>query len=403
VLYRPEAFEPLTETAWNEERVREAIRALVDDVDGACRGPRLLWRAHEWDNWHATSPMKNLYVGAAGVVWALDDLQRRGQAGTRLDLGAVASRALELFRERPDFIKGMKLPAPAEAALLTGEAGILLTVWRTAPSRETADVLHARVRENVDNEADELMWGSPGTMVAARWMLEWTGEERWRDAWNESAEALWSRRGEDGLWTQHLYGRDVVGLTPPHGLVGNVQALLPLLDAERRAELLRDTAAVLARTAIQQDGLANWPPRPRPELPGPDGQIRVQWCAGAPGIVIAAADYLDEELLLAGAELVWQAGPPNLEKGPGICHGTAGNGYAFLKTFARTHDERWLDRARSFAVHALEQVERLRAAHGRGRYSLWTGDLGVALYAADCLDATAVYPVLDQRAIEASG
>jgi hypothetical protein len=27
---------------------------------------------------------------------------------------------------------------------------------------------------------------------------------------------------------------------------------------------------------------------------------------------------------------------------------------------------------------------------------LWTGDLGVALYAADCLDATAVYPVLDQ-------
>jgi hypothetical protein len=35
----------------------------------------------------------------------------------------------------------------------------------------------------------------------------------------------------------------------------------------------------------------------RPELPGPDGQIRVQWCAGAPGIVIGAADYLDEELL----------------------------------------------------------------------------------------------------------
>ena len=135
MLYRPEAFEPLTETAWDEERVRSSIRALVDDVDGACRGQRLLWRAHEWDNWHATSPMKNLYVGAAGVVWALDDLQRRGQAGTRLDLGAVASRALELFRERPDFIKGMKLPAPAEAALLTGEAGILLATWRAAPSR----------------------------------------------------------------------------------------------------------------------------------------------------------------------------------------------------------------------------------------------------------------------------
>ena len=158
---------------------------------------------------------------------------------------------------------------------------------------------------------------------------------------------------------------------------------------------MRDTAVILARTAIVDDGLANWPPRPRPELPGPDGQIRVQWCAGSPGIVIAAADYLDEELLLAGAELPWRAGPPGLEKGPSICHGTAGNGYAFLEVFARTGDERWLERARRFAVHALGQVRRLRAERGRGRYSLFTGDLGVALYAADCLDGRSAYPIFD--------
>ncbi len=394
MLYRPEAFEPLTHSAWNVERVRAAIRGLVDDVDGGCRGPRLLWRAHEWDRWHATSPMKNLYVGAAGVVWALEDLRRRGHAETRLDLAGVAGRALELFRERPDLIKGMNLPAPAESGLLTGETGILLAAWRVAQSGVLADDLYAHVRANVDNEADEVMWGSPGTLIAARTMLEWTGEERWRVAWNESAEALWSRRGEDGLWTQRLYGNELKGLTPPHGLVGNVQALVPLLDAGRRAELVRDTNAVLVGTAIHENGRANWPPRPRPELPGPDGQIRLQWCAGAPGIVIAAADYLDEDLLLAGAELVWDAGPPTLEKAACICHGTAGNGYAFLKTFARTGDERWLDRARRFAVHALEQVERLEATRGHGRYSLWTGDVGTALYAADCLEGRSAYPVL---------
>jgi hypothetical protein len=66
-----------------------------------------------------------------------------------------------------------------------------------------------------------------------------------------------------------------------------------------------------------------------------------------------------------------------------------------LKTFERTGDEQWLDRARRFAVHALEQVERLRDVRGRGRYSLWTGDVGAALYAADCLDAKARYPILD--------
>src|SRR5918996_199227 len=87
-----------------------------------------------------------------------------------------------------------------------------------------------------------------------------------------------------------------------------------------------------------------------------EGGIRLQWCHGGAGVVASTAPYLEEELLLAGAELVWQAGPASMEKGPGICHGTAGNGYAFLRTFGRTADEGWLERGRRFAVHALDQV-----------------------------------------------
>jgi hypothetical protein len=395
MLYRPETFEPLVDEGWDERRVRDGIAAIVADTDAALRGPKLLWRADAWDNWHATSPLKNLYVGAAGVLWALDQLRRRGYRETKLDLADLALRNIALFREKPDFIKVMKLPAPREAALLTGETGILLVAWRLAPSETLARELLGHVRSNVDNEAEEVMWGSPGTLIAARAMLEWTGEARWRQAWEESADALMSRRGEDGLWVQRLYGRELTSLTPPHGLVGNVQALLPLLEERAAAALRRDTAAVLAQNAVREDGLANWPPQPRPKLPGPDGQIRVQWCAGAPGIVIGAADYLDEELLVAGADLPWRAGPSNLEKGPSICHGTAGNGYAFLKAFARTGDERWLGRARRFAMHALDQVSRLRTERGRGRYSLWTGDLGVAVYAADCIEARSEYPIFD--------
>jgi lantibiotic modifying enzyme len=395
MLYRPEAFEPLVDTPWSELRARAAIRDIVADADSAFRGPRLFWQADDWDGWHGTSPMKNLYVGTAGVLWALDRLRQRGHTETELDLAGLATRNVDLFRERPDFMKGEKLPAQRESALLTGETGILLVAWRLSPSPELANDLLARVRQNVDNEADELMWGSPGTLLAAQAMLDWTGEERWRDAWNESADALMSRRDAEGYWTQRLYGQELRGLTPPHGLVGNVQALLPLLDEDRADALKRESAAILASNAVQEEGLANWPPRPRPELPGPDGQIRLQWCAGAPGIVVGAADYLDEELLRAGAELAWHAGPPTLEKGPGICHGTAGNGYAFLKVFARTGDERWLERARRFAMHALAQVEQLRAERGRGRYSLWTGDVGAALYAADCIAGTSGYPVFD--------
>ena len=166
---------------------------------------------------------------------------------------------------------------------------------------------------------------------------------------------------------------------------------LALLDTAADETLKKETAALLAREAVLEDGLANWPDDAGGPLETGDGEIRVQWCAGAPGIVTSAATYLDEELLLAGAELPWRTGPPAMHKGPSICHGTAGNGYAFLKAFARTGDELWLERARRFAMHALEQVER----RGHGRYSLWTGDLGVALYAADCLDARTAYPVLE--------
>jgi hypothetical protein len=98
-------------------------------------------------------------------------------------------------------------------------------------------------------------------------------------------------------------------------------------------------------------------------------------------------------VLVAGGELTWRAGP--LRKGPGLCHGTAGNGYAFLKLFERTGDELWLERARAFAAHAIEQVERFRREYGRGRFSLWTGDAGVAVFLTGCLTATAAMPTLD--------
>jgi hypothetical protein len=395
MLYRPEAFEPLVDTGWDEQRAHAAIREIVADADNAFRGPKLFWRAEEWDGWHGTSPMKNLYVGSAGVLWALDRLRRRGQAESRLDLADLAGRNVGLSRARPDYLKGFKLPTPRESALMTGETGILLVAWLLTQQREFADDLHALVRANVDNEAEETMWGAPGTLLAAHALWESTREERWQAVRNETADALLSRRDPEGYWTQRLYGDEFRSLTPPHGLVGNVQVLLPVVGEEQRELLMNAAARVLADTAVMEDGLANWPPRPRPELAGPDGEIRVQWCAGSPGIVIAASTYLDEELLLAGAELPWRTGPPSLEKGSGICHGTAGNGYAFLKTFARTGDESWLERARRFAMHALDQVERLRRKRGQGRYSLWTGDVGVALYAADCIDGKAAYPIFD--------
>ena len=94
---------------------------------------------------------------------------------------------------------------------------------------------------------------------------------------------------------------------------------------------------------------------------------------------------------MAGAETCWRAGPPHTEKkGPGLSHGTSATGYAFLKVFGRTGDEKWLDRARRFAIHALEQAERAEPRH-----SLFEGGLGAALFASDCIEPSPRFPVVD--------
>jgi len=161
----------------------------------------------------------------------------------------------------------------------------------------------------------------------------------------------------------------------------------------RSGPLDRPEEATL-RAEHVQNGLANWPRAIGRDLVEDDGEIRVQWCHGSPGIVASMAEHATpelDELLLAGGELVWLAGPPRADlKGAGLCHGTAGCGLAFLKLFRRTGDELWLDRARRFAMHALAEVDALPP-----RYSLWTGSVGAALFATRCIGGNADVPTID--------
>jgi len=48
---------------------------------------------------------------------------------------------------------------------------------------------------------------------------------------------------------------------------------------------------------------------------------------------------------------------------------------------------------RAFAMHSIAQVAHGRAEIGRGRYTLWTGDPGTALYLADCLAGRGTVPL----------
>ncbi len=390
-LFDPDDHEPLTEAAWDPEHARSAIRAIVADTESAFTDD-VLWTLHPGDVEPGDSSVAAcLYYGASGVIWALHDLQRRAGVELTHDWTAVALSLPERYRERPDNLKDGVIPS-----LLVGEAGILLVAHTLSPQPWQEEQLLDAVRANVANPSLELLWGSPGTMLAAQALHQRTGDPRWAQVWSESADHLWA--AWDGeLWCQEIRGHHSHYLGPAHGFVGNMLALAggDLLDDARRSELVQRTLAVVAAHARRANGLAQWPPTLESQ---PDQPVRTQWCHGAPGIVIslatlAPADAELTELLVAGGELTWRAGP--LRKGAGLCHGTAGNGYAFLKLFERTGDEHWLHRARSFAIHAIEQIDRATAAYGRGRHTLFTGDPGAALYLQSCIDATADFPTLD--------
>ena len=329
----------------------------------------------------ADEPDYSFWTGAAGIRWALARLGHDVEEGGLL----AGYHSLSDAGEWP--------------GLMHGEVGVLLVSWKLEPTPEKEERLFHLIAANAHNPSHELFNGSPGTMLAALHLYEQTGDDRWRDLWLTCADALLEQFRTDPeygcrLWIQYRRGRLIRSIGAGHGFASNVHSLLrgaALLDEERLANIQRSAVETATTLALHDRGLVNWPTAADPYW-AEDFPIRVQWCHGAPGLVTSLAtlprDDATDGLLEAAAELVWEAGP--LRKGAGLCHGTAGNGCAFLVLHARTGDARWHDRARAFAMHALDQVERAEPRH-----SLWTGDIGVALYLRACVDGWDGMPVLD--------
>jgi hypothetical protein len=355
MLFDPGRHEPLGDAPWDAGRARDEIVAIARAAEAAY-DPVRRWPLHP-DDWEPGTPdvVGGLYLGAAGMVHGLARLA--GLYEPQLDLAAIAA----------DLDPAQGDDEGSGASLLAGATGVLLVQHRLAPSPAVADALTAAIAGHVEHPANELLYGAPGTLLAARAI----GADALTEA---TARAMMAARDADGLWTAR-FGTPARYLGAGHGFAGNVRALGGV----------EDMTAVLRRHALIEGDLANWPP-----VPG-DDPSRVQWCHGAPGVITSLAGLAPDDpdltaLLVAGGELVWRAGP--IAGNAGLCHGTGGNGFAFLALYDRTGDARWYDRAQAFAAHALAQAD-------RDRHSLFTGALGAALLAAACLTGDDRFPGID--------
>jgi Lanthionine synthetase C-like protein len=384
---------PLRAVEWVASEVQAAIDEIVADALTQFSETHF-WPAHPQDD-GAEDGETCMYFGATGVIWAIDYLARAGAIRHSCDFVPLLNPLIDASRRR-----FAKLDYGEHGSLLLGDLGTLLVAMRLRPDAATADAIHKRASANNSLPIRELMWGLPGSMLACIFMSEMTGESRWRELYAIQAARLLEELVETELgplWTQELYGSRQRWLGSVHGYAGNMAALIRgwgWLGEEQCARIADAVPRTLAANAVRSKLGAQWH-----AIAGAAGEPRLcQHCHGAPGMVttFAAAPFSTPEfeaLLVAGGEITWHAGP--LAKGSNLCHGTAGNGYAFLKLHRRTRNARWLARAQAFAMTAAAQCREARAQQGRGRYSLWTGDLGLAVYLWDCMTGEPRFPTVD--------
>ena len=409
MLFEPSRHEPLRAEPWQPARAQACIQRIVDAAEAAW-SPERLWPMHPQDadseaERQALSP--TLYFGAIGVIWGLRRLQALGAATLRHDHGS------DLRGVHAATLADLAgLDSDESASYLMGLTPLLMLALRLgtqalpgAPTAaEVSAQLAALIEGNRLHPAREQLLGAPGTLLAALLEHRRTGEDRWARLFRDHAttlwgQMLWSEAHQCHYWTQDLHGRTSTYIDAVHGFVGTALPILHgrhLLPPEAPwPQWQARIANLVRRTATWEDGQVNW----RAFLIEPEGRPRkwlMQHCHGAPGFITSLAAWPGPELddlLLAGGEAIWAAGP--LAKGSNLCHGTGGNGHAFLKLWRRTGDQRWLARARAFAMHGMAQTEAATTTYGMGRHSLWTGDIGFALFLWDCLQGSAEFPTLD--------
>ena len=184
MLFIPERHEALRGAPWSESAARESIGRIVD---ATCKAfdQATLWPIHPRDlePGQPAMPQASLYNGAAGVVWAMRRLQRDGMAKVAIDFDDTVAGLLDHSR-RFNAAAGIEAPS-----FLLGDSGVLLLQCKLLRDQAAADALFALAESNLHNPTLEMLWGSPGTMLAAIHMLEDLAEPTQRSRW----QALRSR------------------------------------------------------------------------------------------------------------------------------------------------------------------------------------------------------------------
>ena len=190
---------PLLSAPWDSSDAATAIDEIVADALAQFDRERF-WPSHALDG-RVKDGHSSIYVGAAGVIWALEYLSRQGATEARFDFRPVLGRLLGKTQAEMVAYEDYS----ENGSLLFGDLGTALLIMRLEPEPGIADIIYARSNANTRLPVRELMWGMPGSMLACVCMAEITGEARWRAIFEVQAERLLGdlQESADGpIWVQ---------------------------------------------------------------------------------------------------------------------------------------------------------------------------------------------------------
>ncbi|KAG7278689.1 hypothetical protein CRUP_030083 [Coryphaenoides rupestris] len=231
---------------------------------------------------------------------------------------------------------------------------------------------------SVDSDIpDELLYGRVGYLYALLYInKEMGGETVDESSISKSGKNLSAeqKKTERCPLLYEWHRKQYVGAA--HGLAG---IYYMLMQADVLSEVVRPSIDYVRHKRFRS---GNYPS----SLSNESDRL-VHWCHGAPGVVpmllMAYKVFKDDKYLKDAVdcgEVIWQRGL--LRKGYGICHGTAGNGYAFLSLYRLTQDKKYLYRACKFAEWCLGY-----GTHGcripDRPYSLFEGMAGAIHYLSE--------------------
>eukprot|EP00873_Tetraselmis_striata_P029991 jgi/Tetstr1/450255/TSEL_037292.t1 len=338
----------------------------------------------------------SVYTGAAGISLALCRLARNarcaGSSQGALDSAQLLARAKEYLEEAAPDLRQRR----HQASLLCGSAGIhctaallageVMAVAQAQGSTETAaaaakaeaeaaaEELRRHVEAYVSLQADavscqedEMLYGRAGWLLGACMLNHHLGRGTVPEditlpvlrALLASGRSL-AARMPSGSPPLFFTWHDRPYLGAAHGLMGICYVLLHYWDAGMAVPHLHSDVEATIRFIMSLELDATGHPGPGGCFPNavgdsPGRQPLVHWCHGAPGAVFLfckAYEVLGHVEFREAAEragaIVWRDGL--LKKGPGLCHGVAGNGYALLALSRATGNKQYWYQAQQFAI-----------------------------------------------------